>query len=99
MSALRARGTRRGPPARARLQLAAPKRGRRARALVRPARLFFDDLHNTGIYTWEGLRELSAARWSRARAYLRALRAAGGSRDPRARRSSTGQQRGAAKPG
>lgn len=45
-------------------------------------RLIFDDLHDTGIYSWSYLRELGEqmdARWS---AYLSALAAEGLSRDP-----------------
>ncbi len=48
-------------------------------------RLLFDDLHDTGIYSWSYLHELGrhqAARWA---SYLAALEAAGLSRDPRAR--------------
>ncbi|WP_444929016.1 gamma-butyrobetaine hydroxylase-like domain-containing protein [Microbulbifer sp. SSSA002] len=42
----------------------------------------FDDGHDTGIFTWEYLRELAenyAANWE---AYLQRLRAAGQGRDP-----------------
>ena len=49
-------------------------------------RLVFDDLHDTGIYTWDYLRALGeqqAARWA---AYEQALRDQGLSRDPPARR-------------
>jgi DUF971 family protein len=45
-------------------------------------RLIFDDLHDTGIYSWEYLHELGQqheARWS---AYLDALAAKGLSREP-----------------
>lgn len=45
-------------------------------------RLTFDDLHDTGIYTWAALHELArdhAARWA---AYEKALAARGLSRDP-----------------
>lgn len=45
-------------------------------------RLIFDDLHDTGIYSWELLRQLGAdydQRWS---AYLAALAEKGLSRDP-----------------
>lgn len=45
-------------------------------------RLIFDDLHDTGIYSWTYLLELGAgmeARWS---AYLAALEANGLGRDP-----------------
>ncbi len=45
-------------------------------------RLIFDDLHDTGIYSWQLLHELGgdqAARWQK---YLDALAAKGLSRDP-----------------
>lgn len=45
-------------------------------------RLQFDDLHDTGIYSWEVLHELGRdypQRWAR---YLQALQARGFSRDP-----------------
>ena len=45
-------------------------------------RLIFDDLHNTGIYSWRYLHELGrkhAARWQR---YLDVLETRGLSRDP-----------------
>jgi len=45
-------------------------------------RIKFDDLHDTGIYTWNYLYELGSefeARWQR---YLEALKAHGLSRDP-----------------
>jgi len=45
-------------------------------------RLIFDDLHETGIYTWRYLRELGERQdeiWQR---YLEALEARGLSRDP-----------------
>ncbi|MGH7043481.1 MAG: gamma-butyrobetaine hydroxylase-like domain-containing protein [Acetobacteraceae bacterium] len=48
-------------------------------------RLTFDDLHDTGIYSWEYLHELGreqAPRWER---YLNELAARGLSRDPPAR--------------
>ncbi|MES1924484.1 DUF971 domain-containing protein [Salinisphaera sp. T31B1] len=43
--------------------------------------LHFDDGHNTGIYSWETLRELGAAYETNWNDYLERLRAAGGSRD------------------
>ena len=49
-------------------------------------RLHFDDLHDTGLYTWRYLRELGENReawWAR---YLRDLEERGLSRDPRAGR-------------
>ncbi|HJS86121.1 MAG TPA: DUF971 domain-containing protein [Acetobacteraceae bacterium] len=45
-------------------------------------RLTFDDLHDTGIYTWEYLRELGEQQEARWQAYLDALAARGLSRDP-----------------
>lgn len=46
-------------------------------------RIIFDDLHDSGIYSWDYLYELGrdhAARWAR---YLEELEAAGKSRHPR----------------
>jgi DUF971 family protein len=40
-------------------------------------RLTFDDLHDTGIYSWDYLVKLSRTRRAVARAYLEALRARG----------------------
>ncbi|MCC7428492.1 MAG: DUF971 domain-containing protein [Alphaproteobacteria bacterium] len=48
-------------------------------------RIAFDDLHDTGIYTWEYLHQLGREQNKRWRAYLDALAAAGLSRDPRAK--------------
>lgn len=45
-------------------------------------RLGFDDLHQTGIYTWSYLRELGEQQDSRWQGYLTALGAKGLSRDP-----------------
>ena len=45
-------------------------------------RLIFDDLHDTGIYSWAYLLELGAHREERWNAYLAALKANGLSRDP-----------------
>ena len=45
-------------------------------------RLIFDDLHDTGIYSWSYLLELGAHMESRWNAYLEALRNNGLSRDP-----------------
>lgn len=47
----------------------------------------FDDLHDTGIYTWEYLRELGVEHATRWAAYLAALAARGMSREPRRSRS------------
>lgn len=45
-------------------------------------RILFDDLHDTGIYTWRYLYDLGMRREAIWRAYLDALAAAGLSRDP-----------------
>ncbi|KAG2498249.1 hypothetical protein HYH03_003999 [Edaphochlamys debaryana] len=49
-------------------------------------RLTFDDLHSSGIFTWDYLAELGSAegRWRAMRQYISELRASGLSRDPRA---------------
>ncbi|PNW79395.1 hypothetical protein CHLRE_09g413300v5 [Chlamydomonas reinhardtii] len=46
-------------------------------------RIHFDDLHASGIFTWDYLAHLGGTgRWPAMREYLRHLRAAGLSRDP-----------------
>ena len=45
-------------------------------------RLVFDDLHDTGIYSWAYLRELGERRAELWAAYLEALEAGGLSREP-----------------
>ncbi len=45
-------------------------------------RLVFDDLHDTGIYSWEYLQELGREYDQRWQAYLAGLDARGLSRDP-----------------
>ena len=45
-------------------------------------RLTFDDLHDTGIFSWAYLHELGRQKDSRWAAYLSALEAKGLSRDP-----------------
>lgn len=45
-------------------------------------RLVFDDLHDTGIYSWEYLYELGLDKDTKWQAYLDALAAQGKSRDP-----------------
>lgn len=45
-------------------------------------RITFDDLHDTGIYSWKLLHELGQEYESRWRTYLEALAAKGLSRDP-----------------
>jgi len=49
-------------------------------------RIVFDDLHDTGIYSWEYLYELGEDQEERWRAYLAALDAQGLSRDPPGRK-------------
>jgi len=48
-------------------------------------RISFDDLHDTGIYTWAYLYELGERQEEKWAAYLEALAAAGLSRDPPSR--------------
>ena len=45
-------------------------------------RLVFDDLHDTGIYSWTCLRELGERQSELWDAYLKALEASGLSREP-----------------
>ncbi len=45
-------------------------------------RIVFDDLHDTGIFSWRYLHQLGRERDDRWRDYLAALEAAGSSRDP-----------------
>ena len=45
-------------------------------------RLIFDDLHETGIYSWEYLHELGREQETKWRTYLEGLAAKGLSRDP-----------------
>ena len=46
-------------------------------------RLVFDDLHDTGIYSWDYLAELGRERDRRWAGYLDALASRGLSRDPK----------------
>lgn len=48
-------------------------------------RLTFDDLHSTGIYSWDYLRELGRDRETKWQGYLDELASKGLSRDPRPR--------------
>ena len=48
-------------------------------------RLLFDDLHDTGIYSWDYLHELGRERERRWLVYLDALKAGGLSREPERR--------------
>lgn len=45
-------------------------------------RLLFDDLHDTGIFSWDYLHQIGLEQDSRWRAYLAALEEKGLSRDP-----------------
>ena len=45
-------------------------------------RIVFDDLHDTGIYSWDYLRTLGREHDQRWQAYLKALATRGLSRDP-----------------
>ena len=45
-------------------------------------RILFDDLHNTGIYSWDYLHRLGQEQAARWQAYLAALTAQGLSREP-----------------
>jgi DUF971 family protein len=45
-------------------------------------RIVFDDLHDTGIYSWDYLHQLGREHEQRWRDYLAALAAAGFSREP-----------------
>jgi DUF971 family protein len=46
-------------------------------------RIVFDDLHDTGIFSWSYLYELGIEQETRYRAYLAALERAGQSREPK----------------
>lgn len=43
----------------------------------------FDDLHETGIYSWDYLRHLGDNKITLMKEYIRALKKAGKSRDPK----------------
>ncbi len=51
-------------------------------------RIKFDDLHDTGIFSWDYLHELGANQERLYAEYLAALAAKGLSRDPRAKKGS-----------
>jgi len=51
-------------------------------------RITFDDLHDTGIYSWQYLREIGETQDKLWAEYLAALEAKGLSRDPRAGRKA-----------
>jgi DUF971 family protein len=50
-------------------------------------RIIFDDLHDSGIFTWGYLRALGEEQPARWAAYEQALAAGGLSRDPPARKT------------
>eukprot|EP01112_Ceratiomyxa_fruticulosa_P021473 TRINITY_DN756_c0_g1_i14.p1 TRINITY_DN756_c0_g1~~TRINITY_DN756_c0_g1_i14.p1 ORF type:complete len:172 (+),score=32.41 TRINITY_DN756_c0_g1_i14:16-531(+) len=52
-------------------------------------RLIFDDLHETGIYSWAYLHELGENKFSLMRKYLSQLKSIGKSRDPRKNTANT----------
>jgi DUF971 family protein len=52
-------------------------------------RIKFDDLHDTGIYSWQYLRQLGENREQIWQDYLAALEAKGLSRDPRGAKKSS----------
>ncbi len=45
-------------------------------------RLHFDDLHRSGIYSWELLHDLGRNKWAIKRSYIQRLRQQGLRRDP-----------------
>ncbi|VAH82584.1 unnamed protein product [Triticum turgidum subsp. durum] len=49
-------------------------------------RILFDDLHKTGIFTWDYLHHLGSNKFSLSRNYIRTLRKHGLSRDPQRRK-------------
>ena len=46
-------------------------------------RVLFDDMHDTGIYSWKYLEELGENKISYIRKYIKSLKELGRSRDPR----------------
>jgi DUF971 family protein len=52
------------------------------------ARIIFDDLHETGIYSWNYLYELGVNKYAVMRKYIKELKKRGKSRDPRANKVS-----------
>lgn len=50
-------------------------------------RIQFDDLHSAGIYTYPFLHELGVKKFARMRSYIKALKRAGLSRDPKTMKS------------
>ena len=55
---------------------------RSSRSAITPIRIKFDDLHDTGIFSWHYLYELGERQDKLWEAYLEALAAKGLSRDP-----------------
>ena len=53
-------------------------------------RIFFDDLHQAGIYTWSYLHDLGEHKLTYSRQYIRRLRERGLSRDPPPRKELRG---------
>ncbi|KAL9998574.1 putative gamma-butyrobetaine hydroxylase-like, GBBH-like domain superfamily [Helianthus debilis subsp. tardiflorus] len=49
-------------------------------------RLLFDDLHKTGIYTWDYFYYLGSNKFTLMRSYIDTLRKHGLSRDPRSKK-------------
>ncbi|KAJ3708157.1 hypothetical protein LUZ61_011862 [Rhynchospora tenuis] len=49
-------------------------------------RILFDDLHKTGIFTWDYLHHLGANKFSLMRNYIKTLKRHGLSRDPRVKK-------------
>ncbi|KAG0490120.1 hypothetical protein HPP92_006983 [Vanilla planifolia] len=48
-------------------------------------RILFDDLHKTGIYTWDYLYHLGSHKFTLMRSYIKTLKKYGLSRDPQRR--------------
>ncbi|KAN0023977.1 hypothetical protein ACTFIV_008370 [Dictyostelium citrinum] len=55
-------------------------------------RLVFDDLHETGIYSWQYLFQLGQTKYSRMKQYLKDLKQYGKSRDPKIHNRQLKQQ-------
>ncbi|XP_020581714.1 uncharacterized protein LOC110025519 [Phalaenopsis equestris] len=49
-------------------------------------RIFFDDLHKTGIYTWDYFYHLGSNKFALMRSYIKTLKRHGLSRDPQRRK-------------
>ena len=57
-------------------------------------RIDFDDLHNTGIYSWPFLYRLGNEKYKRMRQYIKLLKQQGLSRDPRPLRRVVDKMKG-----